>query len=245
LEQEVAVDVEVAALIAVNLHSKGVHNVFLVEVVTDPTESRVAEVVAILALSTDVVHIHSGALVRTNEGIVAVDASGNARPHTTAVVAVLDQRLAARKSIIHAAALGFVKNSRIATLATGHGTVMFILRVTVGQAIANENRLEVDVPVLVGQDLGSENRDVVASIRLASNVEVLLSILGELVEEESEERIDILAGSDSVADGVAGVGVSDVDGLIKEDHAGVVVPAELIVDNLELLVDGRRPKLKE
>ena len=84
-----------------------------------------------------------------------------------------------------------------------------------------------------------------ASIRLASNVEVLLSILGELVEEESEERIDILAGSDSVADGVAGVGVSDVDGLIKEDHAGVVVPAELIVDNLELLVDGRRPKLKE
>ena len=150
LEQEVAVDVEVAALIAVNLHSKGVHNVFLVEVVTDPTESRVAEVVAILALSTDVVHIHSGALVRTNEGIVAVDASGNARPHTTAVVAVLDQRLAARKSIVHAAALGFVKNSRIATLATGHGTVMFILRVTVGQAIANENRLEVDVPVLVG-----------------------------------------------------------------------------------------------
>ncbi len=76
-----------------------------------------------------------------------------------------------------------------------------------------------------------------AGIRLASDVEVLLGVLGELVEEEGQEGVDVLAGGNRVADGRAGVRVADIDGLVKENDAGIVVPGELVVDDLELLVD--------
>lgn len=39
-----------------------------------------------------------------------------------------------------------------------------------------------------------------ATVGLASNVEVLLGIFGELMEEESEESVDVLASSNGVAD---------------------------------------------
>lgn len=39
-----------------------------------------------------------------------------------------------------------------------------------------------------------------ACVRLARYMEVLVSVLGKLLEEEGEKRIDILAGSDGVAD---------------------------------------------
>ena len=122
---------------------------------------------------------------------------------------------------------------------------MFILGKRISQAVTNEDGLEVDVAVLMGQDFGGKDRDVVAGIRLASNVEILLGVLGELVEEEGKESVYILAGSDGVADGVARVRVADVDGLVKEDNASVVVPGELVVDDLELLVNGRRTQLEE
>jgi len=89
----------------------------------------------------------------------------------------------------------------------------------------------------VRQDLGGKDGDVVAGVRLASDVEVLLRVLGERVEEEGQEGVDVLAGGNSVADGRARVRVADVDGLVKEDDAGIVVPGKLVVDNLELLVD--------
>lgn len=56
------------------------------------------------------------------------------------------------------------------------------------------------------------------------NVEILLGILRELLEEQSQQGIDILAGSRSVADRVFAVRVADVDGLVKEDDGGVGVP---------------------
>jgi len=56
----------------------------------------------------------------------------------------------------------------------------------------------------------------VTSIRFASNVEILLGIFWELLEEESKERIDILACSNSVAYGSATIRESDVDGLIEK-----------------------------
>jgi hypothetical protein len=55
-------------------------------------------------------------------------------------------------------------------------------------------------------------------------VEVLLGVLGELLKEESQEGIDILAGGRSVADRAAAVGVANVDGLVEEDDGGVGVP---------------------
>lgn len=245
LEEEVAVDIKVAALIALNLDAESVHDILLVQVVADPAKSAVAEVAVVLALSTDVIDVLTSALVGADELIVTVDGGRNARPDTAALVAVTDKRLASGEGVVHAAALALAENGGVATFAAGHGAVVLILGKRISQAITDEDGLEVDVAVLVGQDLGSKDRDVVTSIRLAGNVEVLLGILGELVEEEGKESINILAGSDSVADGVAGVRVPDVDGLVKEDNASVVVPSVLVADNPELLVNGRRAELKE
>lgn len=237
LEQKVAVDVKVAAFVARDLNSKSIHDILLVEIVADPAKSAIAEVAAILTLATDVINVLAGPLVGANERIVAVNRSRNATPDTTRVVAVLDEGLAAGKSIVHAAALRLVKNGGVTTLAASHRAVVLVLSKTVGQTIPDKNRLEVDVAVLVGQDLRGKDGNVVTSIGLASNVEVLLGVLGELVEEEGQESVDILASSNGVAYGVARVRVTDVDGLVKEDDAGIVVPAELVVHNLELLVD--------
>jgi hypothetical protein len=55
-------------------------------------------------------------------------------------------------------------------------------------------------------------------------VEVLLGVLGELLEEEGEKGVDILASRPGVADGLAAVGVADIDGLVEEDDGSVTVP---------------------
>ena len=68
------------------------------------------------------------------------------------------------------------------------------------------------------KDLVCKDGDVVTGVRLASNVEVLLGVLGELVEEEGEKGVDVLASSNGVANGTAAVGVADVDGLVEEDN---------------------------
>jgi hypothetical protein len=82
-------------------------------------------------------------------------------------------------------------------------------------------------------------------VRLASNVEVLLAVLRELLEEQSQESVDVLASSNSVADRGATVGVADIDGLVKEDNRGIVVPGEVVVDRLDVLADGARTKFEE
>ncbi|GJC86760.1 hypothetical protein ColLi_09599 [Colletotrichum liriopes] len=235
-EEEVAVDVEVAAVVAVDLGTEGILDLILVEVLADPAKSRVAEVAAVLALAADVVDVLAGALVGADEGVVAVDAGGNARPDTAGVVAVLDQALAAGESVVHGLAFALVEDSGVATLAASHGTVVAVLGPAVGQTVTDQDALQVDVAVLVGENLRGENGNVVAGVRLAGNVEVLLGVLGELVEEEGEQGVDVLAGGDRVGDGGAGVGVADVDGLVKEDDRGIVVPRPFVVDDLELLV---------
>jgi hypothetical protein len=85
----------------------------------------------------------------------------------------------------------------------------------------------------------------VASVGLASNVEVLLAVLRELLEEQCQESVDVLASSNSVADRGATVGVADVDGLVKEDNRGIVVPGKVVVDRLDVLADGARTKFEE
>lgn len=74
------------------------------------------------------------------------------------------------------------------------------------------------------QNLRGEDRDVVASVGLSGNVERLLGVLRELLEEESQKSVDVLASSDSVANRVVAVGETDVNGLVKEDDRCVCVP---------------------
>jgi hypothetical protein len=65
------------------------------------------------------------------------------------------------------------------------------------------------------------------------------------VEEEGHESVNVLAGSNSVADRAATIRVADVDRLVEEDDGSVVVPCVRVVNNLNLLVDGGRSQLEE
>lgn len=245
VEEEVTVDVKVARVVPFDLGTHSLADLALVQVFAHITHALVAEVARVLALAADIVDILSGALVGTDHGVVAVDRGGNANPGALRVIAGLDHLLAAGQGIVQGLAGALVQDSGVATLTAAHGTVVLVLSKTIGQTVTDENRLEVDVALLVSQDLRSEHGNVVTSIRLARNVEVLLRILGELLEEESEQRVDILASGNGVADGRATVGVADVDGLVKEDHGSVGVPGEIIVDRLDVLANAAGSKLQE
>jgi hypothetical protein len=140
------------------------------------------------------------------------------------LVAVLNEASAARVGIVHGLAGAFVQDSRPAALSTGHGTVVFVLSKTISETISDENRLEVDVAFLVREYLVGEDWDVVASVGLARDMEALLRVLRELLEEESEQSIDVLAGGDGVLHRAATVRVSDIDRLVEEDDGGIGVP---------------------
>jgi hypothetical protein len=245
VEEEVAVDVKVAGFVAINLGTDSLADLALVQVLANIAHTLVAQVTRIFTLATNIVDVLAGSLVRTKEGVVAVDRSRDANPGTLCVVARLDHRLATRQSVIHRLAAGFVKNSRITTLTASHGAVVVILSQTIGETIANEDGLQVDVALLVRQNLRGKYRDVVTSVRLSSNVEVLLGIFGELLEEKGKEGVDVLACSNGVANSGATVRIADIDGLVEEDDRSIGVPGEVIVDRLDLLVDAAGTKLQE
>lgn len=245
MEEEVAVDVEVARIIAFGLGTKGLANTLLVEVVGNIAHALVAEVRLVLALATDIVDVLASLLVGCKKGVVAVNRGRNTDPGTLAVVAGFNHGLATRQGVIHRLAAALIQNSRVATVAASHWAVVLILGQAVSQTVSDKHRLEVDIALLVGQDLRSEGRDIVASVRLASDVEILLGILGELLEKEGQQGVDVLARGHSVAHGGATVGVAHIHGLVQEDHRSIGVPGEVIVDGLDLAVDRAGPKLHE
>lgn len=224
VEEEVAVDVKVAGVIPINFSPDGVADFVLVQVFRDVAHALVAKVALVLALAANIVHVLSGLLVRSKESIVTVNRRRDTDPCALAAVARLNHGLAAAKGVVHGAARALVQHSRITTITTGHGAVVFILSETISQSVPNQNRLQVDVTLLVSKNLRSENRDVVASIRFSSNMEVLLRILRELLEEESKQGVNVLASSNRVANSVVAVGVANVDRLVQEDHGSVGVP---------------------
>lgn len=57
LEEEVSVDVKVAAVICADLNTELSLDVLLVEELADPAKSRVAEVARILTLSSDIIDV--------------------------------------------------------------------------------------------------------------------------------------------------------------------------------------------
>jgi hypothetical protein len=69
-------------------------------------------------------------------------------------------------------------------------------------------------------------------------VEVLLRILWELLEEEGEQCIYVLACGNSVADRATAVRVTDVDGLVKEDDRCIGIPRVWVVVELKVFIDG-------
>lgn len=245
LEKEVPVNVEVAAVVTIDgLNTQGGHDVLLVEVLVNVAQARVAKASS-LARDANIVGVLAGSLVCADNRIVAVDRGGDTAEEALGLVAAADHGLASRQGIVHRRAVFGADNSVVATLAAGHGTVLGVLGVGVGQAIANQNGLQVDVAVLVGEDLRGKNRDVVTGVRFARDVEVLLGILREFLEEQRQQRIDVLAGGDSVGDRVTAVRVTDIYRLVKEDDGCVAVPGAGVVLDLDIVVDGRGAKLEE
>lgn len=101
MEQEVAVDVHVAGVVAADFNAEGVHDGLLVEPLGDPAELGVAEGTAVFALGADVIDVLAGALVGADHGVVAVDGCWDADPGAFAAVARFDHGQAARKCVIH------------------------------------------------------------------------------------------------------------------------------------------------
>ena len=244
-KEEVPVDVKVAAVVALDLDAERIHDILLVQVLRDPAKSRVAEVAAVLALAADVVDVATGPLVRADEVVVTVNAGRHASPDAVRLVAALDEALAVGKSVIHRPARRLVQDSWVATLTARHRAVVCVLRESIRQTVADENALEVDVPVLMRHDLRGKNGDVMSRVRLACDMEVLLRVFGELVEEEREEGIDVLSSSDSVANRSAAIRIAYVHGLVEKDDGSIVIPRVWVVDDVQVLVDGGRTKLEE
>jgi hypothetical protein len=240
IEQERTVYIGIAAIVRLNLGTHSLHDRRLVEVFRDPLGLGIAQVRLVLALLTNIVNVVPRLLEGAKHGVVTVDGARNTVPGALRVVAALNERLASGEGIVHGLARALVQNRSVfaAVIATSHGTIVSILRLWVRQAVSDGNTLEVDVAVLVRQDLGCENGDVVAGIRLTRDVEGLLGVLWEVVEEESQKGVDILARSDGVGDRSSAVRVSGVDGLVNEDDGGIAVPRVVVELELALRIDA-------
>ena len=163
LEKEVTVDVEVARLVVGDLSADGLHDLLLVKVALYPVKLIVAKRVAATRLA-NIVDVLASALVRTNHSVVAVDGCRHARPDRLGVVAVLNEAGATRVGVVHRLALRLIKNGGPATLTAGHGTVVLVLSKAICQTVTDEDGLEVDVAVLVGQNLRGKDGDVVSGV---------------------------------------------------------------------------------
>lgn len=152
LEKEIAVDVKVARVKAVNFGSNSLQHLGLIEVGANIFEISVAEAAALARLA-NIVDVLASALVRTQKGVVAVDRGRNASPGTFTVVARLNHRLAATESIVHGSASTLIKNGGVTTITASHGAVVFILSEAISKTVTDQNRLQVDVALLVGKDL--------------------------------------------------------------------------------------------
>lgn len=119
------------------------------------------------------------------------------------------------------------------------------MAIGVSQTVADQNRLEVDVAILVREDFRGEDRNVVAGVAFTSDVKVLPGILRELLEEQRQQRIDVLTGSGGVADGAAAVRVANIDWLVKEDDGSVAVPGVRVILELDAIINRRRAELEE
>ena len=162
-QKKVPVDIKVAPIVAVDLNTKSLHNLGLVQVIVDPAKLGVAQA-AVFARHTHVVWILAGLLVGSENGTVAVDRRGNTGPDASTIVTALDQGLAAREGIVHGLASALVDDCWPASITASHGSVVFVLSQTVGETVANHDRLEIDIGLLMLLDLGRENWDVVTSV---------------------------------------------------------------------------------
>ena len=68
-------------------------------------------------------------------------------------------------------------------------------------------------------------------------MKILRSIFWELLEEQCEEGINVLAGGDGITDRATAVGEADINGLIEEDDRSIGVPRVWIVNEFQVFID--------
>ena len=71
------------------------------------------------------------------------------------------------------------------------------------------------------QDFGCQDWNVMPSIRLASDMKVLMSVLGKLLEKQGEESVNVFAGGNGIADRATAIRKASVDRLVQEDDGGI------------------------
>lgn len=148
-EEEVTVDVEIAAIVAIDsLDTESSHDVPLVQVLVNVAQTRIAEAAA-LAIYAHIIRVAARLLVGPENLVVAVNRSRYTAEPALAFVAAADHRLAAGQGIVHRLALALTQNGVVAAFTAGHGAVVGVLGVGVSQTVTDQDGLEVDVAVLV------------------------------------------------------------------------------------------------
>ena len=164
VEQKVSIHVEVAGRIAVDFRSKRLFDLFSIEVFGNQSKLGIAKVFGILASFTDVVHILPRPLIWTHQRVIAIDRRRDTRPNAFACIAAGDERLAARKCIIHSLTGALVEDGRPTALSTRHGPVICILSQSVGETVPDQNRFQIDISMLVTQDFRRKHGNVMAGV---------------------------------------------------------------------------------
>lgn len=126
-KQEISINVKIATIISIRLRSQRLNHFRLVQVLSDPVELLVAQAASIGAFDADIVGVLARALIGADDGVVAVDACGDAGPDAAGAVAAIDEGFAAREGVIHALAFAFAKDGGVAAIAAGHGAVVVVL----------------------------------------------------------------------------------------------------------------------
>lgn len=126
--QEVAVDIEIAAIVAIGFCTQRFDDVRLVQVLCDPVELLVAQTSPVSALDTNVIRVLARALVRAYDGVVAIDRSSHAGKDIARDIAAFNEISASRDGVVHRTAFAFVEHGGPAAFAAGHGAVIIVLR---------------------------------------------------------------------------------------------------------------------
>ena len=117
-----------------------------------------------------------------------------------------------------------IDNGGPTAIAASHWSVGRVLVESVSKTVADEDGFEVDVRLLVTKDLRCKHWDIVARIRFSCDMELLRCILRVLFKEEGEESVNVLSGSNCVADAATAVGIANIDRLVEENDRSVGVP---------------------
>ena len=202
---------------------------------------RLAEIVTERRLGarlTDVIHVELGVERVAKDGL-REDLAELEGSKTTflggVVLRLVDKALAG----LHAADHDIFPRFGDEAVLVGEGSVRGVLGEWVGETVADGHTLKVQVHIGGGEgEVVGNGGDVMAGVRLTSDVEVTASELGVLLNEATEHDGHIL-GDLSLGLGImeATLGEAGADGLIDVEQVGDLVPGVFVALEGRVLVE--------